>query len=155
MPLFVYHACSTRTAGDFVFTSFHSAFPGFGEFQIFLAAILSFWEHRREAARTYLAECRRSPFICCIMEDQSTLKLILHQVSSIFLGSGSRGRCSPDTRKTVCTSRPRGGPYGKKHLHSLPASLLQRKCRDEDSDICIALHNQSLFTVVFTFFSWK
>lgn len=56
---------------------------------------------------------------------QSTWKLILHQVSSIFWGSGSLGRYSLDTRKMVCTSMPRGGLYGKKHLHSLPASHLQ------------------------------
>lgn len=71
------------------------------------------------------------------MGDQSTKKLILHQASSIFLGSGSLGRCSLDTRKTVCTSRPHGGLYGKKRLRSPPASLLQAQFQDKDSVICI------------------
>lgn len=57
----------------------------------------------------------------------SRRELILHQASSIFLGSGSRGKCSPDTRRKVCSVGPRGGLYGKRRLRSLPASHLQAK----------------------------
>lgn len=68
--------------------------------------------------------------ICHIMGYLSTRKLILHQVSSIFLGSGSRGKHSLDTRRTACTAKLREGPDGKKHLRSPPASRLQTTCPD-------------------------
>lgn len=128
IPPFVYRTRSIRTAGDVCFfISFRSAFAGSWDFLIYLAAILSVWEHNPEATRTHLTECRGRRRICCIRGDQSRRELILHQVSSIFLGSGSLGRRSLDTRKTVCTSRPRGGLYGKRRLRSPLASRLQTK----------------------------
>lgn len=77
------------------------------------------------------SDLSHSDIVCCITGDLSTRKLILHQVSSIFLGSGSRGKRSLDTRRTACNARPRGGLYGKKHLRIPPASRLQTKTRNQ------------------------
>lgn len=84
---------------------------------------------------------REAVCIWCIHGDQSTRELILHQVSSISSGSGSLGRCSLDTMKTVCTSRPREGLCGRKRLRSPHASRLQTKCQDKDSNICNTEHH--------------
>lgn len=88
-------------------------------------------QSRSYSTRTYLTGCRGRQNVCCITGDLSTRKLILHQVSSIFLGSGSRGKRSLDTRRTACSARPRGGLYGRKHLRIPPASRLQTKTRNQ------------------------
>jgi len=115
------------------------------DFQIYLLAILSFRKHRPNATRTYLTACSSKQSFCSRMEDQSIIALILHQVSSIFSGSGNLDRYSRDTMKTVCTSRPRGGFYGRRHRRSRPASRLRRKGQDQILAISICECNQRGF----------
>lgn len=126
--LFIIHI-RFEQLGLFIFILFCSAFAG--DFLTYLVAIFCLFENttqrlqHKDISDWMQREGGRG--ICCIMGDQSTRKLILHQVSSIFLGSGSLGKHSLDTRKTVCTARLPGELCGKKRRRSRPASHLQRE----------------------------
>lgn len=133
IPICLSCECNRNLPGlVFVFICFCSAFAGSWDFLIYLTAIYCFAENTISSysTRIYWTECRGGQNICHIMGYLSTRKLILHQVSSIFLGSGSRGKRSLDTRRTACTAKLREGLDGKKHLRSPPASRLQTTCRD-------------------------
>lgn len=129
--LFVYHVPSIWTAVAVCLLSGSvQPFAGSWDFLTYLAAILSCWKHNPEATAwgQIMLNAVGGGDICGITGAVlSRRELILHQVSSIFLGSESRGKCSPDTRRKVCTVGPRGGLYGKRRLRSLPASRLQTK----------------------------
>lgn len=136
------------------FISFHSAVCWFLSCPALSHSNIVFSKNMARATRTYLTECRWSSSWCVyrITGDQkymNTWKLILHQVSSIFSGSGSLDKCSPDTRKMVCTSRPHGGLYERRRLRSPPASHLQTKDRRGFTvDSCITFPtNLCVYTV--------
>lgn len=141
MFVFVYHARSIPIAGAVCFFSrFVSPLLGPEIFRLISQRSCRLSENttQRITAQGHIwMNAEGGSMSSCIKGDQRRRKLILHQVSSIFSGSGSLGRRSLDTRKKVCTARPPGGLYGKRRLRSPPASRLQIKYKEKESASCV------------------
>lgn len=154
IPLFFFIMCvQCEQLPMFVFISFHSAVCLILRFSALSRSNIVFSENRAQELQGHIwlnADGAAYSVSAALWEIRNTWKLILHQVSSIFAGSGSLGKCSRDTRKMVCTSRPRGGLYGRRHLRSPPASHLKTKPRDKDLNSCTTAHYLAVFTFGFT-----
>lgn len=136
----------SKQLGLFVIIWFCSAFAESRDFLSYITEISSSENTIRGPLHIWMQ--KEANAICCTTGDTSTRKLILHQASSIFLGSGSRGKRSLDTKRMACSARPHGGLYGKKRLRSPPASRLPKKKNADHTYIQYIIHTHITQTYI-------